>query len=257
MGVIKPTDERLVRRRCPTGSSPAVRCRDGRRRLGLRYRVFAILSLLMFSRSQHAAPQETFPVPQAPAWEVGDIDRFTQAVMRIGQRAYMALLPRQRVGVTVLTNTQAMPTEGLAFIAEEVFDHQLGKTPRNHLVLLRQIMERRRQQWASEQAAPTPAHVPLQMPATVFEGRYRDRLGLEIQISVEADHLRLTYGGGEAATLEYRGNNVFITHWDNPWHDEDLATTVSFAFDANGRAARLAMQPFDDSVEATRIEERP
>src|SRR5207253_3524095 len=90
------------------------------------------------------------------------------------------------------------------------------------------------------------------LPLAAYSGVFRDRLELDIKVWLEADSLRLQYGGGEIATLAHWHHDIFRARWQNALHAQELPMFVSFGLDAQGKVDRLHMDPYGDEVDARR-----
>lgn len=146
-----------------------------------------------------------------------------------GQIAYMALLPRDRLGVVVLVNTWSAPFVHAA-LANRILDTYLGYEPRD---------------WAGEAFARVPrmlsardsaqramvamrSATPPPLPLVRYAGRYDNALFGPIWVRAESSGLTLQMGDGQIADLEYHGGDAFYTRWRDPLYRENFGTHVNF-----------------------------
>lgn len=146
-----------------------------------------------------------------------------------GQYAYMALLPRDRLGVVVIVNTWAAGRiEGA--IASRVIDTYLGYPARDWVgETLTRIPDavRAHDSAARAMAAMKSAGAPpLRLDA--YAGRY-DHPGYgPFVVRLAGSRLSLQWGGGQAGDLEYHGGNAFHVQWRDPFFREFFPTHVYF-----------------------------
>ncbi len=150
-----------------------------------------------------------------------------------GQIAYMALLPRDRLGIAVLVNTWSAPFVHGALI-NRILDNYLGYPPRD---------------WAGEARARVPAMVAARdsaeramremrdvagppPPTASYVGRYDHALFGPIIVRADSVRLTLQMGGGQVADLEFHGGTSFYTRWRDLLFRENFGTHV--AFDTGG-----------------------
>lgn len=145
-----------------------------------------------------------------------------------GQIAFMALLPRDRLGVVVLVNTWSAPMVHMALI-NRIFDSYLGYPPRD---------------WAGEALARVPAMVraqdsatrvmeamrstaPPPLPLGAYAGRYDNPLFGPLFVRLERPGLTLQMGEGQTADLEFHGD-AFYLRWRDPLFRENFGAHVMF-----------------------------
>jgi CubicO group peptidase (beta-lactamase class C family) len=173
-----------------------------------------------------------------------------------GQLAYVALLPDQHLGVAVLVNSWRAGPALNGGIASRIMDHYLGLPTRDYSAEMRDGWNRNQQRQADDRRALEAARLPdtrPSLPLTAYAGGYRDRIGLDVRIWLEADSLHLQYGGGEPATLGHWHDETFLARWQNPFHAELLPMFVTFGIDPEGAVDRLRMNPYGDELEARRM----
>jgi CubicO group peptidase (beta-lactamase class C family) len=146
-----------------------------------------------------------------------------------GQIAYMALLPRDRLGIVVLVNTWSAPNVHMALV-NRIIETYLGYPPRD---------------WSAEALARVPAMIaagdsatrvmiamksvsPPPLPLERYAGRYDHPLFGPVVVRVERSELTLQMGEGQKADLEYHGGNAFYTRWRDPLFRENFGTHVEF-----------------------------
>lgn len=172
-----------------------------------------------------------------------------------GHIAYLALVPDLDLGIVVLANTWRAGTPLNAGLASRIVDHYLGGPTRDYSAESREGWARDRKRRLDAESALQAARrrdTTPRLPLAAYAGDYRDRLGLDVAVRLEADTLRLTIAGGEPATLVHWHDDQFRGRWQNPFHDEILSMFVTFGIDARGRVDRLLMAPYGEDVEALR-----
>jgi CubicO group peptidase (beta-lactamase class C family) len=182
------------------------------------------------------------------AWHSGNGD---------GQIAFLQLLPDDGLGIAVLVNSWKAGAALNGAIASRITDHYLGLSSRDHVAEFRDW-------WTKSEARRADAERALEsvrrsdtkpsLPLAACAGRYEDPLGLEVEVWVEADTLRLRYGGGETATLSHWHHDTYRARWENPLHAKILSMFVSFDIDPRGEVDRLHMDPYGEDVDARRKE---
>lgn len=147
-----------------------------------------------------------------------------------GQLAYMALLPRQRLGVVVLVNTWSVPLVHGALV-NRILDTYLGYEARDWAgEALARLPEMRRVQDSALQVmkamkSPTPPPLPLGR----YAGRYDNPLFGPILVRAETSGLTFQMGDGQIADLEFHGGNAFFTRWRDLLFRENFGTHVEFS----------------------------
>ena len=146
-----------------------------------------------------------------------------------GQVAYMALLPREHVGVAVLVNTWSAPFVHGALLYR-IMDACLGYAPRDWIseTRRRQVeMARAQDSTASEVDAMRSRERPP-LPLAAFAGRYDEPLFGPVFVRVERSGLTFQMGAGQLADLEYQGGRTFYLRWRDPLFREYYGTQVTF-----------------------------
>jgi CubicO group peptidase (beta-lactamase class C family) len=180
------------------------------------------------------------------AWHSGNGD---------GHLAYLAMLPDEKLGVVVLVNTATLGSRLPGALAGRILDHYLGEPGRDDRAELRVAWVEQEKAVADaeeERRRVRPAGTVPSRPLADYAGAYEDKLGLAFDIGLEADTLRLRYGGGEPATLEHWHHDVFRVRWSNPFHDKILPTFLAFELDPAGAVTRLHSTFWGDEVDARR-----
>ena len=167
-----------------------------------------------------------------------------------GQYAYMALLPRDRLGVVVLVNTWSVPLIHMA-IVNRILDTYLGYEPRD---------------WAAERLARLPAQraaldsatramqamrtaSPSPLPLAQYASRYDTPLYGPIWVRAESSGLTLQMGKGQIADLEYHGGPFYVL-WHDPLYREIYGTHVEFTVSGD-TVVGLSMRVNRDDIVAT------
>jgi CubicO group peptidase (beta-lactamase class C family) len=180
-------------------------------------------------------------------WHSGNAD---------GMPSYMALLPRQKLGVAVLINSWASGFLHGA-LASKILDTYLGAPPRDWSAETRERylsaleeQERAKQALAARTAAaPAPAR-----PLGDLAGTYRAKLWGDLTVALVDDELVLRTGDTERAALRPLEDGTFHVVWTDPvLRDVYYDTTVRITPAADGTAARLDMTLVRDDIEAIRV----
>jgi CubicO group peptidase (beta-lactamase class C family) len=147
-----------------------------------------------------------------------------------GQMAYMALLPRDRLGVVVLVNTWSVPFIHGALV-NRILDTYLGYEPRDWAgeTLARIPAQRAAADSAARAMTAMRSASPPPLPLASYAGRYDNPLYGPIWIRLESTGLTLQVGEGQVADLEYHGGNGFYTRWRDPLYAESYGTHIDYA----------------------------
>jgi CubicO group peptidase (beta-lactamase class C family) len=146
-----------------------------------------------------------------------------------GQVAYMALLPRDRLGVVVLVNTWSAPFVHVALV-HRVLDVCLGYPYRD---------------WAGEALARVPRMIAEgdsayrvlvggtvpggpPRPLAAYAGRYEEALFGPVFVRQAARGLELQMDAGEVADLEHHHRDDFLVRWRDPLYRENFTTMLHF-----------------------------
>ncbi len=175
-------------------------------------------------------------------WHSGNAD---------GMPTYMALLPDRRIGVVVMLNSWKAPYLH-GDIASRILDHYLGLPTRDYAAETLELMRAAEARRAAPAAAPAAGLPSLDLAA--YQGRYSSDLFGPITIDRQGAGLVLKMGEGEEADLLPLNRDTFTVRWRDRVIGEDNDTNVTFALDAEGRVANLAMQVRRDRIEASRVE---
>ena len=170
-----------------------------------------------------------------------------------GMPVYMAILPVEKIGVAVMTNSWEAGTLHGA-LAARIFDTLLGNPPRDWAKETHESGMRALERALAERAATEKARIPDTKPSRPLEayaGTYVDPLHGDLVITHEQGKLTFVFAGGEAATLEHWHHDVFQLRWTdraNDWAD----TLIAFGLDVNAVPRRLEMTLGRDRIEAVR-----
>jgi CubicO group peptidase (beta-lactamase class C family) len=171
-----------------------------------------------------------------------------------GQLAYMALLPKEKLGVVVLINSWRAPILH-GSIAARILDHYLGYAARDYSAeaLRADSAARKRGAESWQRFLQTrDAAERATRPARDYAGVYDDSLHGAVTISPGGSLLTLQMGRGEIADLErWNGDSLFV-RWRNPVYREDFPTLAVFSRDAAGIATQLNMRLNRDTVRAAK-----
>lgn len=178
-------------------------------------------------------------------WHSGNAD---------GMPVYMAVLPEDKIGVLVMTNSWEAGTLHGA-IASRILDTLLGEPkPRDWadetIQALRDAAKRGEEETAAFEKSRIPNTKPSR-PLDAYAGTYVDTVHGDMVIAHDAGRLTLTFGGGEKADLEHWHHDVFRVRWHDRvyvWAD----TLMAFSLDANAKPQRFDMKLYRDAIEAVR-----
>jgi CubicO group peptidase (beta-lactamase class C family) len=173
-----------------------------------------------------------------------------------GMPVYMALLPDDHIGVTVMVNTWGAPTLHGA-VASRIFDILLG-LPHEHdwsaegLAAVKRGVARDAEERAAIEKTRDPNAKPS-LPLADYAGDYTDPLYGDMHVRIENGALTLQFARGQIADLTPWHHDAFRVRWRDRAH-EDFDTIAAFALDARGKPRRLDMHLWRDDVEAVRGE---
>ena len=172
-------------------------------------------------------------------WHSGNAD---------GMPVYMCILPVEKIGVVVMTNSWAAGTlHGL--VAGRILDTLLG-TPNAPDGLPDLVAANKRNNAPPPDPPRTPDTKPSR-PLDAYAGTYVDTPHGDMVVKHENGKLTMQFGGGEIADLEHWHHDVFRVRWHdrvNGWAD----TLAAFALDAAGTPTRFEMRMNRDVIEAVR-----
>ncbi|HEX2079002.1 MAG TPA: serine hydrolase [Longimicrobium sp.] len=170
-----------------------------------------------------------------------------------GQIAYMALLPKDRLGVVVLVNTWAAPFVHGA-LASYILDVYLGLEPRDHSAeaLARVPAMREAQEAARRRLVEglVPGSSPP-LPLAAYAGTYVDSLFGPVSVRVEGRGLVMQMDRGQQADLLHQEDDTFVVRWRDEILREFFGTRVEFGA-ASDCVRGLQMRLNRDSIAATR-----
>jgi CubicO group peptidase (beta-lactamase class C family) len=172
-----------------------------------------------------------------------------------GQSAYIALLPDLRLGIVVLTNTRKVGVPFNGAVANRIIDHYLSVATRDYVTELRDSWDKELQQHEAEKRATEASRLSSttpSLPLSAYAGVYRDRLGLDVVVTLNNGSLRLQYGGGEVAQLAHWHHDTFRLQWETALHAAEWPAFIRFDISPLAQADSLHTQLFGDLIEATR-----
>jgi CubicO group peptidase (beta-lactamase class C family)/imidazolonepropionase-like amidohydrolase len=169
-----------------------------------------------------------------------------------GQIAYMAMLPRERLGIAVVVNTWSAPFVHGALV-NRILDTYLGYEPRDWAAeaLARVPGMRRAEDSAARVMNDMRSTTPPPLPLERYAGRYDDPLFGPILVRVEGTGLTFQMGAGQVADLEFHGGNAFLTRWRDPLYRENFGSHVYFEGEGD-TIARLRTRINRDEFTASR-----
>jgi CubicO group peptidase (beta-lactamase class C family) len=171
-----------------------------------------------------------------------------------GMPSYMGILPKQKLGVIVMTNSWVMPSLHGALI-NRILDTFLGLETRDNVAETIAADKTNRERDAKavadmekERAKNTKPPVALAQ----YAGTYNDPLFGDMTVTVEGDHTVLQFAGGEKANLSHWHYDTFDVLWRDPLLRAYYGAAAVFSLDADGKPARLDMRLGRDVIEAKR-----
>jgi CubicO group peptidase (beta-lactamase class C family) len=171
-----------------------------------------------------------------------------------GQIAFLALLPREKLGVVVLVNTWAAPFVHGALVSY-ILDTYLGLEPRDYSAeALARVPAMRAADSAAEHRlmeGVVPGSRPPR-PLSAYAGTYVDSLYGELAVRVERGGLVLRMGGRQEADLLHIDHDTFMVHWRDELFREAFSTRLEFGAGSRGCVLGLQMRLNRDQVSATR-----
>jgi CubicO group peptidase (beta-lactamase class C family) len=180
-------------------------------------------------------------------WHSGNAD---------GMPSYMAILPKEKIGVAVMINTWAAPLLHGA-LAGRILDTLLGRPLKDNSAEVRAMYERDQKRAAEMRAEIEKAHVTGTKPSApldAYQGIYTDPVFGDMIIAREDDHLILRFGKGEIADLSHWQHDSFAVRWRDPVFREYYPLFVNFGLDERSRPMRFDMQVYRERIVATRSE---
>jgi CubicO group peptidase (beta-lactamase class C family) len=171
-----------------------------------------------------------------------------------GQIAYMALMPRDSLGVVALVNSWRAPIIHIA-IVNRIIDAYLGLPTRDYSgEQLRSDSAARRQPDAHAQMeAQRVKGTRPSRPLNEYAGVYVDSLYGPFTIRFERDSLTLQMGKGEVADLTHWHYDTFHVTWRTPLFRENFMTLAAFTLDSSGKPVSFRMRLNRDPVAAERV----
>ncbi|MEB1530352.1 serine hydrolase [Xanthomonas sp. WHRI 7945] len=160
-----------------------------------------------------------------------------------GVLTFIVLVPERNLGISLQINAEDVGVmRGLGY---ELLDHYLGFAPRDWVAAFDTWYRQRLDGGlAALQAAGNSARKASRpsLPAAGYAGRYADAWYGPIEIADRAGKLRIDFKQtpNMAGTLRHWQYDTFRTEWDDRAIEPAY---VSFALDAEGKVARIAMQP--------------
>lgn len=171
-----------------------------------------------------------------------------------GMPVYMAILPAEKIGVAVMTNSWESGTLHGA-LASRILDTLLEvKEPRDWAAETIEGGKRATARAAEESAAIEKARIAGTSPSRpldAYAGTYVDPLYGDLVITRDGNRMTLQFAGGQKAGLTHWHHDVFRVVWhDRVYNFAD--TFAAFGLDAAGNPRRLDMKLYRDQVEAVR-----
>jgi CubicO group peptidase (beta-lactamase class C family) len=156
-----------------------------------------------------------------------------------GMTSLVAFLPRERVGVAILTNLDGT---GLPMaLARRVFDQYLGAPAKDWSADLAAIRAKARQQARDTEKKREAERVPdtrPSLPLAGYAGAYADSLYGEAVVAVDSGRLVLRFGPAFVGPLEHWHFNTFRARWRDPSLGKLF---VNFTLGMDGKVAAMSL----------------
>ena len=176
-----------------------------------------------------------------------------------GQIAYMAILPKEKLGVVVLINSWRAPLLHGALVSR-VIDHYLGYPARDYSgeglrsdstaeARMREAMSR---DPMAHYGLTTSSNPVFERPAPAYAGTYEDTLHGRITITERQGKLTLQMGEGATADLEPWMSDTLLVRWHYPIYRDQFTTRVRFDTRGTARPQSFLMILNRDTVRAVR-----
>jgi len=178
-------------------------------------------------------------------WHSGNAD---------GMPSYMAILPKEKIGVAVIVNSWAAPLLHGA-LAGRILDTLLERPLKDNGAEARAGYESNLKRAAEAQAEVEKSRVKGTRPSAPlddYQGIYNDPVFGDMIVAREDDHLVLRFGKGELADLEHWQHDSFAVRWRDPVFREDYPVFANFALDERSKPVSFVMQMYRDKIAATR-----
>jgi len=172
-----------------------------------------------------------------------------------GMPCYMALLPKQKLGIAVMMNTWAAGYLHTA-IANKIQDTYLSAPDRDWSgELLTRHREALRKEIADRDSLAARRKTPIKSSHALqdYAGDYQAELWSDIHVRLEGKALHLRLAHGASGSLTPWGDDSFLVSWDDRVLRELFYDTVAeFGIDSDGKVSKFQVTLNRDQVEATR-----
>ena len=181
-------------------------------------------------------------------WHTGNAD---------GMPAFMAILPKERLGVVIMLNTWGAG-QLHTLLMNRALDEYLGYPPRDYSgeALPRKAAIRDGYDYAANVqrlAATRVSGTAPSHPLAAYAGVYVDSLYGPQTVAIENGGLTLRIGRGEVADLSHWHYDTFLATWRDPLFREVYVALLTFSAGADGRVTRLTGQINRDVIRAERV----
>lgn len=178
----------------------------------------------------------------------------------LGFPAYMAMLPDQKTGVVVLSNTTGLAGTSQLFgnaLALSLFDRLLGGAPQRdwskEFLVQSQNRQRDYQKMLAELGRSRLQNVPPSLPLEQYAGAYEDRKGHSGRVNVRAENgqLKLNFAGQGAyrAYLEHWQGDLFRVHSNAGGFDALGPQFAAFTVDQRGTVTAMSIDQLKISLD--------
>jgi CubicO group peptidase (beta-lactamase class C family) len=156
-----------------------------------------------------------------------------------GMRAEVMLVPEERLGFVVLTNSG---TNLPVAILYRLVDTYLGTPQRDWSAALLATAKRNQERAAEERRKLEAARVTGTTPSVRLEkyaGTYADSMYGDVKVAVEGGKLLATFGPEYVGELRHWQHDTFEAQWREPWLGRAFFT---FSIDPRGDVRRLEVE---------------
>ncbi|HYI10130.1 MAG TPA: serine hydrolase [Thermoanaerobaculia bacterium] len=171
-----------------------------------------------------------------------------------GMPSYMSILPKQKLGVIVMTNTWVTPLLH-GSLAGRILDTFLGLETSDNVAETIAAADRERERVTkaiADMEKERTKNTKLSVPLTQYAGTYNDPLFGDMTVTVDGERATLQFAGGAIADLYHWHYDTFDVQWRDPVYRAYFRTAAAFSLDADGKPSRLDMRINRDTIEAKR-----
>jgi CubicO group peptidase (beta-lactamase class C family) len=172
----------------------------------------------------------------------------------VGIPSYMAILPKEKIGVAVMVNSWRVPIlhGALAgYILNTMLGLEINDSAGDAIAGYERDLKRGAEMIEGIAQRRVTGTKPSR-PAAEYDGTYVDPVHGDITITASNGKLSLKFAKGYVADLEHWHYDTFDMLWRDPVLNEDYHSTVTFTLNDDGKPTRLEIPMRRERVEATR-----